>query len=720
MGLADLRTLRQRSVERSLTDASLTALEPTFVELAAAATAELAEQGVGPDQISVRRSLAVKISGSDTALKIAATADCSASQIASAFQHRHEQHFGFRDARKQLIIDSVEVEAIGQVASHREITRPAGIGKPRPLTHRMIWFDGSARRVPVYQRSELPIGSHVDGPALLVEQHATTVIEDGWQASVNPFGHLLLARIKPRRATEDIGTEVDPVLLEVFNNLFMHIAEQMGVVLENTAHSVNIKERLDFSCAVFDAQGGLIANAPHMPVHLGSMGESVRHVLERNRNRMQPGDVYMLNAPYQGGTHLPDVTVVTPSVGDDGQVRFLLASRAHHADIGGMSPGSMPAFSRCIQEEGVVFDNFKLVAAGQFQEQAVLEALTAPPLPARNPAQNLADLKAQIAANQKGIVELARMVDRFGIDVVHAYMGHIQNNAEECVRRAISRLRSGEFTVPLDTGDQVVVKITIDRVQRRAQVDFTGTSPVSKSNFNAPAAIARAAVLYVFRTLVEENIPLNGGCLVPIAIRLPPDSLVNPSFPAAVVAGNVETSQCIVDALLAALGAAAASQGTMNNFTFGNQRYQYYETICGGAGAGPGFSGASAVHTHMTNSRLTDPEVLEWRYPIRIEHFGLRGGSGGAGRFAGGDGVVRKIRFLEPMQAAILSNRRRNAPFGLAGGQPGQTGRNTVVRLNGSEQPLEFADQIDLHACDVVVIETPGGGGYGVADPEDT
>ncbi len=442
----------------------------------------------------------------------------------------------------------------------------------------------------------------------------------------------------------------------------------------------------------------------------------MRAVLKRNQDTLTPGDVYMLNAPYQGGTHLPDITVITPVFAPGGPLRFLLASRAHHADIGGISPGSMPAFSHSIEEEGVVFDNFKLVAAGRFQEQALLTALAAPPYPARNPQQNLADLKAQIAANQKGAAELERMVARFGIDVVHAYMGHIQANAETCVRRAISRLSDGAYQVALDTGDQVAVQITIDRHKLEALVDFTGTSAVSDSNFNAPAAIARAAVIYVFRTLVDENIPLNGGCLVPITIRLPPDSLVNPRYPAAVVAGNVETSQCITDALLAALDAAAASQGTMNNFTFGNERYQYYETLCGGAGAGPGFNGASGVHTHMTNSRLTDPEVLEWRYPIRVEHFGLRPGSGGAGRYRGGDGVVRKIRFLQPMQAAILSNRRRHAPFGLAGGEPGKPGRNTVLRADGSQQTLEFADQTELAAGDLFVIETPGGGGYGQAE----
>jgi 5-oxoprolinase (ATP-hydrolysing) len=713
MGLADLRALRQRAIERRLNDTSLKALSAIFAELTKTTAAELAEQGVADKQMSFERRVLVKIAGSDTALAIQVGANPGLEQIAAEFHRHHEQLFGFRDADKTLIIESAELEAVGQMTGHREAARPVDDRAPRPVTSREIWFADQTLSAPVYRREDLPINSSVTGPALIVEPHATTVIEPQWQGTVNEFGHLILSRARPRQTTERVATKVDPVLLEVFNNLFMHIAEQMGVVLENTAHSVNIKERLDFSCAVFDPSGGLIANAPHMPVHLGSMGESVRHVLQRNRATLKRGDVYMLNAPYQGGTHLPDVTVITPAFGPDNELRFLLASRAHHADIGGISPGSMPAFSRSITEEGVVFDNFRLVAAGRFQEEAVRAALAAPPYPARNPDQNLADLKAQIAANQNGLAELEAMVERFGIDVVHAYMGHIQENAEACVRRAIERLAGGEFTVPLDTGDQVAVKITINQEQREALVDFTGTSPVSGSNFNAPAAIARAAVLYVFRTLVDENIPLNDGCLAPITIRLPEDSLVNPRFPAAVVAGNVETSQCITDALLAALGAAAASQGTMNNFTFGNGRYQYYETLCGGAGAGPGFTGASGVHTHMTNSRLTDPEVLEWRYPIRVEHFGLRPGSGGDGRYRGGNGVVRKIRFLQPMQAAILSNRRRHAPFGLEGGGPGLPGRNTVVRADGSIEQLEYSDQVELANGDVFVIETPGGGGFG-------
>ena len=715
MGLADLRSMRQQAIEQPLAAAVLTALEDNFVELQHAAAAELAEQGVAASQMSFERRLLIKIAGSDTTLAVRADNEPDAAHVAAEFHRLHEQHFGFRDPDKTLVIESAELEAIGHTPSRDEIPRPAASARPEPVARRTIWFDGMLQEAPVYDRALLTSGARMPGPCLIVEQHATTVIEPDWQGTVNDFGHLILKRTRPQAATEDVATTADPILLEVFNNLFMHIAEQMGVVLENTAHSVNIKERLDFSCAVFDPEGGLIANAPHMPVHLGSMGESVRTVLKRNQDALRPGDIYMLNAPYQGGTHLPDITVITPVFAPDGPLRFLLASRAHHADIGGISPGSMPAFSRSIEEEGVVFDNFKLVAAGRFQEEALLAALTAPPYPARNPQQNLADLKAQIAANQKGVAELSRMVARFGIDVVHAYMGHIQANAETCVRRAISRLSNGAYQVALDSGDQVTVQIRIDPHKREAVVDFTGTSAVSDSNFNAPAAIAQAAVLYVFRTLVAENIPLNGGCLVPITIRLPADSLVNPSYPAAVVAGNVETSQCITDALLAALGAAAASQGTMNNFTFGNERYQYYETLCGGAGAGPGFNGASGVHTHMTNSRLTDPEVLEWRYPIRVEHFGLRRGSGGAGRYSGGDGVVRKIRFLEPMQAAILSNRRRHSPFGLAGGEPGQPGRNIVVRADGAHETLRFADQTALAAGDLFVIETPGGGGYGEA-----
>jgi 5-oxoprolinase (ATP-hydrolysing) len=518
----------------------------------------------------------------------------------------------------------------------------------------------------------------------------------------------------PRPERVAIGTRVDPVMLEIFNNLFMSIAEQMGVRLANTAYSVNIKERLDFSCALFDAGGQLIANAPHLPVHLGSMGESIRTVIRENAGRIKPGNVYVLNAPYNGGTHLPDVTVVTPVFDAAGDaILFYVASRGHHADIGGITPGSMPPASRVVEEEGVLIDNFLLVEAGRLREAETIALLSSGPYPARNVAQNLADLRAQVAANEKGVQELRRMMAQFGLDVVRAYMQHVQDNAEEAVRRVIDVLKPGAFAYEMDHGAVVRVRIDVDYAERRARIDFAGTSSQLANNFNAPSAVCMAAVLYVFRTLVDDDIPLNAGCLEPLEVRIPEGSMLRPRYPAAVVAGNVETSQCVTDALYGALGAMAAAQGTMNNFTFGNERYQYYETICGGSGAGPGFAGADAVHTHMTNTRLTDPEVLEWRFPVRVESFSIRRGSGGAGRWRGGNGVVRRIRFLEPMTAAILSGHRRIPPYGLVGGAPGATGRNRVERVDGSQLELGGADQCDLAPGDMFVIETPGGGGYG-------
>jgi len=522
-----------------------------------------------------------------------------------------------------------------------------------------------------------------------------------------------------------IGTSVDPVMLEVFNNLFMAIAEQMGVVLENTAYSVNIKERLDFSCALFDREGALIANAPHIPVHLGSMGESVQTVI-RARNRgadgrgMRPGDVYVLNAPYNGGTHLPDVTVITPVFAEEdregrGAVLFYVASRGHQADIGGITPGSMPPSSGSVEEEGVLIDNFLLVDAGRFREQEMVALLSSGRYPSRNPAQNIADLKAQIAACEKGVQELHRMVRHFGLASVEAYMRHVQDNAEEAVRRVLGVLKDGEFAYEMDDGAIIKVKIAIDHAARRAVIDFSGSSAQLPTNFNAPAAVCKAAVLYVFRTLVDDEIPMNGGCLKPLELVIPEGSMLNPRYPAAVVAGNVETSQCITDALYGALGVMAAAQGTMNNFTFGNERYQYYETICGGSGAGPDFDGTDAVHTHMTNSRLTDPEVLEWRFPVLLESFAVRRGSGGAGRHHGGNGVVRRIRFREAMTAAILSGHRRVPPYGLAGGAPGALGRNWVERAGGGVERFGGTHAIAVGPGDVFVIETPGGGGYGKA-----
>ena len=554
-------------------------------------------------------------------------------------------------------------------------------------------MEGEEHETPVYDRDVLVPGNRVTGPAIVREQTATTVVEPGWQAELTAKSHLVLTRVVPLERTFAVGTECDPVMLEVFNNLFMSIAEQMGVTLENTAYSVNIKERLDFSCALFDPDGRLVANAPHIPIHLGSMGESVRTVLLENRGALKPGDVYVVNAPYNGGTHLPDVTVITPIFDEAGEeILFFVASRGHHADIGGRTPGSTPPDSRTVEEEGILFDNFKLVDAGVFLEDKLRAHLAAGRYPARQPDHNVADLKAQIAAGNRGVGEVRRMIEQFGLDVVHAYMRHVQDNAEEQVRRVIDVMADGEFAYPLDEGGTIRVKISFDKEKREATVDFTGTSPQRPTNFNAPSAVCRSAVLYVFRTLVDDNIPLNEGCLKPINIVIPKGCMLAPEYPAAVVAGNTETSQAVTDALFGALGVLAASQGTMNNVIFGNDTHQYYETVCGGSGAGPGFDGTSAVHTHMTNTRLTDPEVLEWRYPVMLDSFSVRHGSGGAGAYVGGSGCDRRIRFLEDMELVIVSNHRIVPPYGMAGGEPGQCGRNWIERADGTVTELSGRD----------------------------
>jgi 5-oxoprolinase (ATP-hydrolysing) len=589
------------------------------------------------------------------------------------------------------------------------------------------WFDAA-----LVLRADARPGHVIDGPAIIAEQNATTVVEPGWRASVTALDHLLLQRVVPRAERFALGTQVDPVLLEVFNNLFMNIAEQMGLQLQNTAYSVNIKERLDFSCALFDADGNLIANAPHMPVHLGSMSESIKTVIARNRGSMRRGDVYVLNDPYHGGTHLPDVTVVTPvylELSEDGATReptFYVGSRGHHADIGGLTPGSMPPFSTRIEEEGVQLDNVKLVEQGRLREAEILALLAGGEYPSRNPQQNLADLKAQIAANEKGVQELARMVAQYGLDVVRAYMRHVQDNAEESVRRVIGALKDGHFVLPLDNGACIEVAIRVNPRERSAVIDFAGTSAQLANNFNAPKAVTTAAVLYVFRTLVADDIPLNAGCLKPLEVIVPAGSMLDPQPPASVVAGNVETSMCITNALYGALGVMAAGPCSMSNFTFGNERYQYYETISGGSGAGGvfdaagalvgGFPGTAVVQTHMTNSRLTDPEVLEFRFPVRLESYAIRHGSGGAGRWPGGDGGVRRVRFLEPMTASILSNGRVVPSFGAAGGSPGACGINRVERADGSTETLAHIGSTEMRPGDVFVIETPGGGGFGAAD----
>ena len=715
MGLADIRAMREQAVEAKLETSALAGLDESLDALALEARGELHEQGIGDAKISMLKKLHLRYDGTDNPL-IVDFGDVAS--IKAQFEEQHKQRYGFVMDEKPLVVEAVAVEAIGETQglpdAEAEVAKD-GV-RPDPLATRKVVFDGKSEDTPFYKREDLKPGATVRGPAVIVEPVGTTVLDPGWEAKVNGRDHLVLTRVVPLKRSEAIGTQADPVMLEVFNNLFMNIAEQMGVTLANTSYSVNIKERLDFSCALFDQEGLLIANAPHMPVHLGSMGESVRAVMENNAGKMKSGDVYMLNDPYNGGTHLPDITLITPVFGDDGkEILFYVASRGHHADVGGITPGSMAPNSRILEEEGVLIDNFKLVDQGKFDEAGLTALLEGAKYPARNPYQNIADLRAQIAANEKGVQELRKMVDHFGLDVVHAYMGHVQDNAEESVRRVIDVLKDGEFAYEMDNGAVVKAKVTIHKETRSATVDFTGTSDQLDNNFNAPSAVTRAAVLYVFRTLVDDDIPLNAGCLKPVNLIVPEGSMLNPRYPAAVVAGNVETSQHVTDTLYAALGVMSGAQGTMNNFTWGNDTHQYYETICGGTGAGPDYDGTSGVHSHMTNSRLTDPEVLEWRFPVLLESFGIRKGSGGAGKHKGGDGTVRRVRFLEEMTASILSNHRRVPVQAVGGGEPGMLGRNAIERTNGTVEELKGTDGATMYPGDVFIIETPGGGGYGKA-----
>ena len=718
MGLADLRTLRERAVERLFEEALLPELEVALATLAEDGLAEMRAQGIAAARTRVARKVHLRYEGSDTALIVDFG---TAEAVRAGFEAAHRQRYGFLMPGKGHIVEAVSAEVIGETETVEDPVLDAAPREAPPVAraHTRLYAGGRWHDTPVFDRADLAPGDGIDGPAVVIEPTSTTVVEPDWRAEMSDRGHLVVTRVRPLERTAAVGTDVDPVMLEIFNNLFMSIAEQMGSTLEKTAYSVNIKERLDFSCALFTPEGNLVANAPHMPVHLGSMSESVRAVIRARPGRpeqssMTPGDVYMLNAPYNGGTHLPDITVITPVFDEGGRkILFYVGSRGHHADVGGITPGSMPPDSTSVEEEGVLIDDFTLVEAGRFREAETLELLASGPYPARNPKQNLADLQAQIAANEKGVQELGRMVGHFGLDVVHAYMGHVQDNAEEQVRRVLDVLSDGRFTYPLDDGSQITVAIRIDKQARRAAVDFTGTSPQQPSNFNAPSAVCRAAVLYVFRTLVDDEIPMNEGCLKPLDLVIPEGSMLNPAYPAAVVAGNVETSQIVTDTLYGALGVMAGAQGTMNNLTFGNERYQYYETICGGSGAGPDFDGTDAVHTHMTNSRLTDPEVLEWRFPVLVEDFEIRRGSGGRGAHRGGDGARRRLRFREPMTVAILSSHRVVAPFGVAGGGPGALGRNWIERADGTREALTGTDKAEVAAGDVIVIETPGGGGYG-------
>ncbi len=709
IGMADVREFKIRTLEVPLEAASMPGVLAALDELDAKAIDIVAGQGINRDEISAVHSLRVKYLGSDTALSVPVG---RLADICGDFAAVHKQHFGFVEPDKALVVEAVAVEVVGRgVKAVADLNALAGGSGAEGTTN--VYSGGAWHDAAIYRRDDLEPGQPVRGPAIIIEDHGTNVIDPGWQAELRRDAVLVLTRAEVRDRSSTVGTNANPVTLEIFNNLFMNVAEEMGAVLANTAHSVNIKERLDFSCAVFDSDGNLVANAPHIPVHLGSMGESVAEIIAKNKHDLHPGDVWMLNDPYKGGTHLPDVTLVTPVFLDDGGPDFFVASRGHHADIGGISPGSMPPHSRTLSEEGVIFDNFLLVRDGEIREAQVRAALTSGPHPARNVDQNIADLKAEVAANARGADLLVRLVGDFGADIVGAYMGHVRANAEEAVRQVIGALDDGEITYHMDLGREVRVKVKVDKIARSAVIDFTGTSGEDDGNFNAPLAVTKAAVLYTFRALVDDDIPLNSGCLAPLDIIVPEGSLLNPTAPHAVVAGNVETSQAVTNALLLATGALAASQGTMNNLTFGNEAHQYYETIAGGAGAGNGFDGADAVQVHMTNSRLTDPEVLECRYPVLLEEFAIRRGSGGIGRNRGGDGVVRKIRFLETMHVAILSSHRDIPPPGMAGGAAGATGRNSVERANGSVKELKGADTATLYAGDVIVVETPGGGGYG-------
>lgn len=715
MGLADLRLVKEQAVEAILEPPLMGRLKQIFDALQGEGEREMAAQGVDAGCIHCRRRLHLRYQGSDTTLL---TESGSVGEVIDSFERLHRQRFGFIAAEKSLLVEAVQVEVIG-TGHPLELSRRAEAGQllSEPMAHHPVVMNGEPQETPFFLRESLPSGQMVEGPAVIVEATGTTIVEPGWRVQLTEQDNLLLERYLPLPERVAIGTRVDPVMLEIFNNLFMSIAEQMGMVLENTAVSVNIKERLDFSCALFNQQGDLIANAPHMPVHLGSMSESIKTVIRGRAGRMRKGDAYALNAPYNGGTHLPDVTVIKPVFDKTGRAAiFYVAARGHHADIGGKTPGSMPPDSATVEEEGVLIDNLKLVDAGRFQEQAIRELLASGPWPARSIDTNIADFKAQLAACEKGMQELLKMVDHFGLKVVHAYMQHVQDNAEEAVRRVLEVLDDGQFSYDMDDGSRICAKITLDREARSACVDFTGTSHQHPGNYNAPASVCRAAVLYVFRCLVDDDIPLNEGCMKPLELIIPEDSMINPSYPAAVVAGNVETSQVIVDTLLGALQVAAASQGTMNNFTWGNGEYQYYETVCGGAGATPRRDGADAVHTHMTNSRLTDPEVLEWRFPVRLESFKIRRGSGGRGRHRGGDGVERRLRFLQSMSASILAGHRQVPPYGLAGGEPGKVGDNRVEHADGRVTELDSRGQVEVAPGDLFVIETPGGGGYGTPE----
>jgi 5-oxoprolinase (ATP-hydrolysing) len=723
MGLAEQRVMKEQSVDLPIQEDHVDEIKRILAALSQHAHTELTNQEIATSAITIFPRALLRYHGTDSSLLVDFN---SVDSMHASFNELHMKRYGFIAEEKQLVVDALSVEAVAEGIhvidstniSNWHSTNKSHDDSKQSMDSVRMYTNGTWNDTPVYQRESLDKSITIKAPAIIIDATGTNVVEPGWEARINDNNGLILTKTASASGSASISNQAesspDPVKLEIFNNLFMSVAEQMGVTLQNTSYSVNIKERLDFSCAIFDRDGNLIANAPHIPVHLGSMGESVRTIITNRHNNIHAGDVYVLNNPYDGGTHLPDITVITPVFDREGKaISFFVASRAHHADIGGITPGSMPPTSRTIDEEGVLIDDFLLVEKGKFREAEFLELLSSAAFPARNPVQNLADIRAQIAANQCGVLELNKLIKHWGQETVNSYMQHVQNNAEFCIRKAIASLRSGSFNYMLDDGSNISVKVTIDAKSRSATIDFTGTSPQQDGNFNAPAAVCKAAVLYVFRTLINEDIPLNAGCLRPLEIIIPKGSLLNPQYPAAVVAGNVETSQVVTDAIFGALGVQAAAQGTMNNFTFGDDKHQYYETICGGSGAGASYHGTDAVHTHMTNSRLTDPEVLEWRYPVLLDQFSIRKDSGGKGRYHGGNGVIRRITFLKPMTAAILSNRRIVPPFGLAGGEAGKKGRNYIERASGKTEELAGTAIVNMNPGDAFVIETPGGGGFG-------
>jgi len=708
MGLADIRALRERQIDRPVSES----LDAAIAEMGAQAREEVAGQGIDPRAVTVIARAHLRYDGSHQALEVLAGSEA---EMVARFEEAHAARYGFAAGNRALTVEMLSIEAIGTADEIDDTKMAEEGGTPAPVATVSLRSGGVRADAPLFERDRLKPGQSIDGPAVVTEKTGTNIVEDGWRARVDGFGHLILDRVTPLQREGAIGTEADPVMLEVFNNLFMSIAEQMGATLENTAYSVNIKERLDFSCALFDATGDLVANAPHVPVHLGSMSESVRRVIALNPG-MAKGDSFMLNAPFNGGTHLPDVTVITPVFdAAGGEVLFYVGSRGHHADIGGRTPGSGPPDSTHIEQEGVVIDNFLLVEGGRLREDETRALLASGKYPCRNVDQNMADLEAQIAANATGLREVGRMIDTFGLDVVQAYMRHVQDNAEASVRRLLGALKEGSYSYPMDEGCEIRVAVRVDREAREATVDFTGTSEQRPGNYNAPLAVCHAVVLYVFRTLVGSAIPLNQGCLKPLKIVAPEGTMINCRYPAAVIAGNTEVSQAMCNALYGALGAMAGSQATMNNFIWGNDTHQNYETICGGTGAGPGFDGTSAVQTHMTNTRMTDPEILEQRFPVRVEEFSIRHGSGGAGRWTGGSGITRRLRFLEPMTATVLSGHRIVPPFGVEGGEPGECGENAVRRADGTREVLKGNDEAEMAAGDVFEMKTPGGGGWGTA-----